>query len=167
LCAELRYSMRNPVNIEIQIDPKCHDPVILIRTDRKNQRVEDIVHAIETCADSYPMIVGYRDNELELLSQRDILRIYTEARKVKICAAGEIFESRKNLAWLETVLNPDRFIRISRSEIVNIRKIDRFDFSIAGTVHIIFDDGSMTWAARRYVRAIQQTITRLEEREEV
>lgn len=30
LCAELRYSMRNPVNIEIQIDPKCHDPVILM-----------------------------------------------------------------------------------------------------------------------------------------
>ena len=159
--------MRNPVSIEIQIDPECHDPVILIRTNQKNQRVEDIIHAIETCADSYPMIAGYRDNGLEMLSQRDIFRVYNEARKVRIHTAGEVFESKKKLTWLETVLNPDRFIRISRSEIVNIRKIDRFDFSVAGTVHIIFDDGSMTWAARRYVSAIQQAIIRLEEKGEV
>ena len=61
--------MKNPVEIKIQIDPQCHDPVILIRTDQKTQRVEDIVHAIETCtSSSYPLIVGYRDSEMELLS---------------------------------------------------------------------------------------------------
>ena len=155
--------MRNPVDIEIQIDPQCHDPVVLIRTDRKTQRVEDIVHAIETCTDSsYPLIAGYRDGDMELLSQRDIIRVYVEARKVRICTAGGTYDSRKSLAWLETVLNPDRFIRISRFEIANIRKITRFDFSIAGTVHIIFDDGRVTWAARRYVRAIQQALDRVE-----
>ena len=38
--------MKNPVKVEIQIDPQCHDPVILIRTDQKTQLVEDIVHAV-------------------------------------------------------------------------------------------------------------------------
>ena len=155
--------MRNPVNIEIQIDPQCHDPVILIRTDRKTQRVEDIVHAIETCTNnSYPLIVGYRENEMELLSQLDITRVYVEARKVRICAGSEVYESNKSLSFLEQQLNPDRFIRISRFEIANIRKIASFDFSTAGTVYIRFDDGSVTWAARRYVRAIQQALTRIE-----
>ena len=155
--------MRNPVNIEIQIDPQCHDPVILIRTDQKTQRVEDIVHAIETCTNnSYPLIVGYRDNEMELLSQRDITRVYVEARKVRICAGNEVYESNKSLSFLEQQLNPDRFIRISRFEIANIRKISSFDFSTAGTVYIRFDDGSVTWAARRYVRSIQQVLSRIE-----
>lgn len=160
--------MKNPVDIEIQIDPECHDPVIRIRTDRKTQLVENIVHAIETCADSgYPLIAGYRDREMELLSQRDIIRVYVETRKVRICTGSGVYDSRKTLAWLETVLNADRFVRISRFEIVNIRKITRFDFSIAGTVHIVFDDGSVTWVARRYVRAIQQMLARAEaEREE-
>ncbi len=153
--------MNNPVNIEIQIDPECHDPVILIRTDRKTQQVEDIVHAIESCTDSgYPLVAGYRDNETELLSQRDIIRVYAEARKVRICTGEGVYDSRRTLAWMETVLNSDRFVRISRFEIVNIRKIARFDFSMAGTVHIVFDDGSVTWAARRYVRAIQQMLGR-------
>ena len=155
--------MRNPVNIEIQIDPQCHDPVIVISTDKKTQRVEDIVHAIETCTNnSYPLIVGYRDNEMELLSQRDITRVYVEARKARICAGNEVYESNKSLSFLEQQLNPDRFIRISRFEIANIRKIASFDFSTAGTVYIRFDNGSVTWAARRYVRAIQQALSRIE-----
>ena len=155
--------MKSPVDIEIRIDPQCHDPAVVIRTDRQTQTVEDIVHAIESCVDSrYPLIGGYRGSEMELLSQRDILRVYTEARRVRICTADAIYDSRKNLAFLESVLNPDRFIRISRFEIANLRKIARFDFSVAGTVHITFDNGSVTWAARRYIRSIQQALRRLD-----
>ena len=155
--------MKNPIDIRIEIDPKCHDPVILIRTDQKTQTVEDIIHMIEACTDSsYPLITGYRDSEMELLSQRDIVRVYVEARKVRIRTIDGIYDSRKPRSFLETVLNTDRFIRISRFEIVNIRKISRFDFGMAGTVHILFDDGSVSWAARRYVRAIQQALNRIE-----
>ncbi len=159
--------MKNPVEIRIEIDPQCHDPVILIRTDQKTQRVEDIVHAIETCADSSsPLIAGYQGSEMELLSQRDIIRVYVEARKVRIRTGDGIYDSRKTLSWLESVLDPERFIRISRFEIVNIRRIARFDFSVAGTVHVVFDDGSVTWVARRHVRAIQLALRRLGEGKE-
>ena len=159
--------MSHTANIEIRIDPACHEPVIVIRTDQKTQEVENIVHAVENCMDGgYPMVIGHRDETMELLSQRDIIRVFVESRRVRICTQDGIYESGKTLSYLEMVLNPDRFIRISRFEIVNIRKIARFDFSMAGTVHIVFDDGSVTWAARRYVRAIQQALNRIETREE-
>ena len=159
--------MKDTVNIEIRIDPDCHDPVILIRTDQKTQEVENIVHAIENCAESrYPLIAAYRGSTMELLSQRDIVRVYVEARRVLIRTEKEIFESRRSLSFLEQLLNPERFIRISRFEIVNIRKIAKFDFSKAGTVHLRFDDGTVTWAARRHVRSIQQALERLETGEE-
>ena len=159
--------MKDAVDIEIRIDPDCHDPVILIRTDQKTQEVENIVHAIENCMDSrYPLIVGYRNNAMELLSQRDIVRVYVESRKVQIRTEKGAFDSRRSLSYLEQLLNPERFIRISRFEIVNIRKIASFDFSMAGTVHILFDDGTVTWAARRYVRSIQQALERFEAGEE-
>ena len=155
--------MSKTVDIEIRIDPACHEPVVVIRTDKKTQEVENIVHAVENCMDGgYPLIVGHRGETMELLSQRDIFRVYVESRKVRICTENGTYESHKSLSWLEMQLNPERFIRISRFEIVNIRKIARFDFSMAGTVHIVFDDGSVTWAARRYVRAIQQALVRAE-----
>ena len=85
---------------------------------------------------------------------------------MRICTEKGTFESRKSLSFLEQLLNPERFIRISRFEIVNIRKIASFDFSKAGTVHIRFDDGTVTWAARRHVRTIQQALERIETGEE-
>lgn len=155
--------MKNTPEIKIQIDPSCPEPVILIRTARRTQEVDNIIHAIENnLNDEYPLIVCQRDNVTELLSQRDITRVYVEARRVRICAGKEVYESNKSLSFLEQQLNPDRFIRISRFEIANIRKIACFDFSTAGTVYIRFDDGSVTWAARRYVRAIQQALDRIE-----
>ena len=159
--------MKDSVSIEIRIDPDCRDPVVLIRTAQQTQEVENIVHAIENCMDSrYPLIVGYRDNAMELLSQRDIIRIYVESRKVRICTEKGTFESRRSLSYLEQLLNPERFVRISRFEIVNLRKIASFDFSMAGTVHILFNDGTVTWAARRCVRPIQQALERIETGEE-
>ena len=155
--------MKSAADIQIQIDPSCREPVILIRTAQKTKEVDCIVHAIENCLDEeYPLIVGQRNNASELLSQRDIIRVYVEARKVLIRAEDEVYESNESLSFLEQQLNPDRFVRISRFEIVNIRKISSFDFSTAGTVYIRFSDGSVTWAARRYVRAIQQTLRRME-----
>ena len=159
--------MSHTANIEIRIDPACHEPVVVIHTDQKTQEVENIVHAVENCMDGgYPMVVGHREETMELLSQRDIIRVFVESRRVRICTRDGIYESGKTLSYLEMILNPDRFIRISRFEIVNIRKIARFDFSVAGTVHIVFDNGSVTWAARRYVRAIQEALNRAETREE-
>ena len=153
--------MKNPIDIRIEIDPKCQDPVILIRTDQKTQTVEDIIHMIEACTDSsYPLITGYRDSEMELLSQRDIVRVYVEARKVRIRTIDGVYDSRKPLSFLETVLNTDRFIRISRFEIINLRKVSGFDFSNTGTIRVIFTDGSETWVARRYVQAVQKTLKR-------
>ena len=155
--------MKNPARIEIQIDPSCQEPVVLIRTAWKTQEVENIIQAIENSAGGeYPLIVAQHDNATELLSQRDIVRVYVESRKVRIRTEKAVYETGKSLSFLEQQLNPDRFIRISRFEIVNIRKIDSFDFSVAGTVHIRFEDGSVTWAARRYVHAIQQALNRIE-----
>ena len=159
--------MSKSAHIEIRIDPVCREPVVVIRTDKKTQEVENIVHAVENCMDGgYPLIVGHRDETMELLSQRDVIRVYVESRRVRICTENGEYDSNKTLSYLEMQLNPDRFIRISRFEIVNIRKIARFDFSVAGTVHIVFDNGSVTWAARRYVRAIQEALNRAETREE-
>ena len=56
------------------------------------------------------------------------------------------------------LMNPKRFLRISRSEIVNMYKVDRFDINIAGTIGIEFENGQKSWAARSRVKAIKEMI---------
>ena len=151
--------MKNPIDIDIQIDPSCGDPKVVILTARMTPEIDNLVHAIETSADSAnPMVTAFAGEKTMLLSQREIIRVYVENRKVVVWTERGGFFARGTLAELEAVLNKRRFLRISRSEIINLFKVSHFDFSISGTIHVHFDDGSSTWVARRYVRVIQKVL---------
>ena len=151
--------MKNVIDIDIQIDPSCSDPKVIIRTDRMTPEIDDIVHAIESSTDSaYPMVTAYAGDTMVLLSQREIIRVYVESRKLIVWTDRGGFVARGTLAEMEETLNRRRFLRISRSEIINLSKVSNFDFSLSGTIQVNFDDGSGTWVARRYVRAIQETL---------
>ena len=151
--------MKNPVDIDIQIDPTCREPKVVIRTERMTQDIENIVYAIENCMDSgYPMIPVHSGSAVEFLSQREIIRVYVENRRLMVHSERGCFVARKTLAEIELLLNSSRFQRISRSEIINLRKVARFDFSKSGTILVTFDDGATTWVARRCVQSIQRAL---------
>ncbi len=151
--------MRNVIDIDIQIDPACADPKVIIRTDRMTPEIDNLVHAIESSTENaFPMVRAYAGDTMVLLSQREIIRVYVESRKLIVWTDRGGFVARGTLAEMEAVLNRRRFLRISRSEIINLYKVSNFDFSLSGTIQVNFDDGSGTWVARRYVRSIQETL---------
>ena len=151
--------MKSAIDIEIQIDPACADPKVIIRTNRVTPEIDSIVHAIERSMDSdYPMVTAYAGGAMVPLSQREIVRVYVENRKLVLRTDRGRFVARGTLSEMEQALNRRRFLRISRSEIINLSKVSQFDFGLSGTIRVRFDDGSETWVARRYVRAIQETL---------
>ncbi|MCR5323426.1 MAG: LytTR family DNA-binding domain-containing protein [Lachnospiraceae bacterium] len=152
--------MSDKTDIKVQIDPACKEPVVIIRTDRQSALVEKLIYAIEHCIEEeFPRITAYNGDTVVLLNQRDIFRVYTENRKLTICTQTGNYESRMSLRELEDVLQEEIFVRISRFELINLRKVSGFDMTVAGTIRVIFEDGTETWVARRNVHAIQQKLT--------
>ncbi len=149
--------MKNTVDIEVVIDEESTNPKVKIFAKEKTRQVENIINAIENVTDSeFPLIPAMLGEELEFLPQKDIVRAYTDGRKVSIQTADSVYVYRKNLSVLEEDLNPTRFIRISQSEIINIYKVKKFDINVSGKISVEFEDGSRTWASRRCVKAIRE-----------
>ncbi|MCR5591313.1 MAG: LytTR family transcriptional regulator [Lachnospiraceae bacterium] len=151
--------MNNMVDIEVVIDENFDEPKVTILTKEKTKQVENIVYAIENVTENdFPIIPATGDEGIEFISQRDIVRVFTEGRKVQLQTAEGIYTVRKTLTGIEDDLNPSRFIRISQSEIINIYKVKRFDINIAGTIGVEFEDGTKSWASRSCVKAIKQKL---------
>lgn len=151
--------MKNMVDIDVVIDEQYVDPKVTIQTKERTEQVDNIIYAIENVSgNDFPPIPAHLGDNVELLSQRDIFRAYTQGRKVMVQTADQSYTIKRSLAALEEDLNPKRFLRISQSEIINLYKVKRFDINIAGTIGIEFDNGQTSWAARSRVRAIKDLI---------
>ena len=61
------------------------------------------------------------------------------------------------------MLDKKHFLRISRFEIVNLNKVLRYDFTLAGTLRLELAGGIETWASRRCIPAIRKRLLGKEE----
>ncbi len=151
--------MKDMVEIEVVLDERYTDPHVTIRTKSNTQQVENIICAIEDASHSdFPQIAAEKGDTVEFVSQRDIVRVHTEGRRIVIQTEDDIFTVKRTLTGLEDVLNPSRFLRISQSEIINLYKVKSFDFNLAGTIGVEFDCGIKSWVSRSRVRQIKNLL---------
>ncbi len=93
-----------------------------------------------------------------MLPLKDILRFYSENQKVMMQDAKGVYSIQEKLYELEEKLDEGQFFRISKSEIVNLKKIKRLDLSITGTIKVILSDGTETYTSRRNVTKLKQRL---------
>ena len=148
--------MKDTIEIEVVLDEQYIDPHVTIRTRANTQQIENIICAIENSSQSdFPQIAAYNDDRLVFISQRDIVRVHTQGRKVVIETEDNVYSVRRTLAGLEDILNHTRFLRISQSEIINFYKVKCFDCNLSGTIGVEFDNGAKTWVSRSRVKQIK------------
>ena len=129
--------MSRKVRVRLEIDPSCQETEIVIRTCQKSKEAEEIIRAVERCVgNEYPPVTTYKGDTLVLVTQNDIFRVYTESRKLIVCTGNDRYESRQPLKELEEQLDEGHFVRISRFEIINLRKVSGFDFSQHHITHL-------------------------------
>ena len=92
------------------------------------------------------------------LRAEDILRCYGEDKGVKVQTIGGIYDLRERLYELEGRLDRHIFVRISHSEIVNLKKVTALDLSLTGTIRMTLAGDTVCYVSRRYVKKIKEAI---------
>lgn len=144
------------MQIEIRIDENCKEPKIIIFADAMSSEVNAIVKKLSE--EELPMIAGFKDEAVELLEPDAIYRIFSSDGKVLAETERGVFTIRLRLYEVEERLDDRKFLRISNSELINLKKVKSFDLSFAGTICVSLLSGTVTYASRRYVSKIKQTL---------
>lgn len=144
------------MQVEIQIDNSYAEPKIIIMTASMTDDVNNIVKKL---SESVPQIIsGSKDEKIEVLEQTDLIRIYTNGGKAFAVTDKGEYILRLRLYELEERQNPHQFIRISNSEIINLKKVSNFDLSFTGTICVKLSNGTVTYVSRRYVSKIKKML---------
>ena len=130
----------------------------LITTPRMTDEVTRVVDFISKLDDITTVISGIRDDKVELLEQESIYRIYAEEGKVLARTESGLYQIRLRLYELEERLDDSKFVRISNSEIVNLKKVKSLDLSFVGTICMELSNGEVSYVSRRYVSKIKKKL---------
>ncbi len=144
------------MQIKIEIDHSCTEPNIIIVTD---SMTEDIQNIIQRLSEDFPQVIsGSREGKVEVLDPTDFIRIYANSGKVFAVTPRGEYALRLRLYEVEERLDHRLFVRISNSEIINLKQVESFDLSFAGTICVTLSNGTVTYVSRRFVAKIKRIL---------
>ena len=124
-----------------------------------NEKNSEIMSMHETLVNLLEMkIKVVKEQESKFVASSQIIRIYSENKKVYIRTKDDCYGVKERIYTLEEQLKDKDFVRISNSELVNVNEIEKLDMSSAGTIKMHMKNGDVTYVSRRYVSKIKKVL---------
>ena len=144
------------MKVEIIIDESIEETNVKIYSNKYSKEVENIKDSLsETLLDK---IVAFQSKEVFILSFDEIIRIYAQDKSVYIKTKDNTYTTRLTIYEFESKADKRNFIRISRSEIVNLDYVKRLDLSFTGTIAVEFVSGDVSYVSRRKLKEFKKAL---------
>lgn len=144
------------MKVEIIIDESIEETNVRIYSNKYSKEVENIRDALsETFLDK---IVAFQSKEVFILSFDEIIRIYAQDKNVYIKTKDSTYTTRLTIYEFESRTDRRNFIRISRSEIVNLDYVKRLDLSFTGTIAVELVNGDVSYVSRRKLKEFKKAL---------
>lgn len=147
-----------PMQIEVKIDSSCKEPKVILMAASMTEEVNDILGRLTDQMRTPQVITGIRNDKVEIVEPADLIRVYANAGKVFAVTSRGEYTLRLRLYEIEERLPPGQFVRISNSEIINLKHVNNFDLSFTGTICVRLSDKTTTYVSRRYVARIKKIL---------
>ncbi len=144
------------MKVDIIIDETIEETQVKIFAKGYSKEVETIKDLL---ADRIiDKIVAFRDKEVFILSHEEIIRIFAQDKRVFIKTKNGTFSSRLTVSELENRLGKKKFIKISRSDIVNLDFVKKLDLSFTGTIAVELTNGDVAYVSRRNLKEFRRAL---------
>ncbi|MCE5096863.1 LytTR family DNA-binding domain-containing protein [Staphylococcus devriesei] len=144
------------MKLKLFIAPEEKEKYLAIHAPQFDEEVQQIVSQVENL-DKLTQIYGKLDNEIYVLEVKTITSFRTHKNQVIALKDGQQFKLKDRLYELEAKL-PTSFIRISKSEIVNIEMIEKLLLEPNGLIRMYLKNEDYTYSYRRFLKSIKERL---------
>lgn len=135
------------VNLFVSRDIK--EPHVDIHTNELTDNITKAISLLET-DESNEILAVKKGSDIALLEFSDVYMLRVEDKQVKVYVENNEYLIKKPLYQVEETLNID-FVRISKTTIVNLKKIKRVAPSLKGMMFIELKNGLKDNISRKYL----------------
>lgn len=140
---------------EIKIDERQSEPKVTITTSSVTEEVAELIKILDS---KQEYLIGYQNRVIKMLDFKLIISLYSFDKKVYAVSSDGEYEIKQRLYDLEELLSGYHFVRISNSEIINLKKVKKFDLSFSGTISVRLANDKLTYVSRRNVKKIKEVL---------
>lgn len=142
------------MKVTVRIDPGCGEPEVTVTAPVLTDEIRALAARLEGDAP----LIGWREGSAFPIREEALLRCYGEDKGVRAQTEDGVYDLRERLYELESRLDRHAFVRISQSEIVNLRRVTALDLTLSGTIRITLAGNTVCYVSRRYVKKIKEAL---------
>ncbi|MGI6334624.1 MAG: LytTR family DNA-binding domain-containing protein [Saccharofermentanales bacterium] len=140
----------------IQDDALGEDIEVTVRAAEKNERVEKLLSVLSD--HSGQLIYNQLFSRKYHINASGIILIMRDGRYVTAKTVGGDYTIKDALTRVEESLDPAWFVRISQSEIINLKYLKNWDFVGSGVIQVRMAHGIVSYTSRRYAKQIHEML---------
>lgn len=143
------------MKITINIVPERDDPEITVSCSRLTPEIEKIIASLRMLENR---LTVRADGAIHILDPFDALYMESVERRTFVYTKGGVYETDLRLYELEEKLSDRYFLRVSKSCIVNLKKIKTLKTDLDRRIRITMDNGEQIIASRTYADELRKKL---------
>lgn len=143
------------MKITIETPNPGEEDEIIVRCASLDEKLMHLIYALKADRDD---LNGYMEDRIVKLSAKDIFYFESVDSKVFAYTAGEVYEIHKKLYEIEREFEHTDYLRISKSVIINVSKIDYVKPVFNGRFEAKLKNGEKVIVSRQYVPDLKEKL---------
>ena len=140
---------------EIVVDDKADDLGIVVTCRQLTPEIEKL---LETLRMMDHQLTAKKNEETYLLDIADVVYIESVDRKCFVYTADEVYETDFRLYELERQLEEFGFLRVSKSFLIHLQKVQSLKADINRKIRITMSSGEQIIASRQYADELKKRL---------
>lgn len=146
------------IRLNLYEDKKCTDERIDVYYGEMKPVIRKVIDIVNQ---EKPVLTGILDGERAFLQVDSIYYMDTVDKRVFAYMKDKVYQLQYSLAQLEEMLCNYGFVRINKSNLVNVFKIEKIKPEINMRVGAVFDNGEKLYINRSYKKSFNDYLKKM------